>query len=599
MISPLKNWQGWVHHAPWLVLALGLTLSAAAFQYVSKQVAREARGKFEAECAAIERIVTTRLSSFTNLLMSLRGFMSHAQVVTHAEFTRYVSELDLLRQHPGVTTINYAQQVDGAAKAAFVNSVRKDTSLRPRGFPEFSIAQHAERASYHVITFVEPFDANAALFGLDLQSCCAGTQEALAAVRDSGEIISDPEILADADDYQWGLRLATYRGGLPTTTLEQRREAFAGSVGLRFSLSQLMEEIVPPPHTKRVRVRLHSFPRAAGSNTAFTPALRNMIIDSFASRPSKVERAVAFNKRAGANELSSNTWLHFGGQTLGIYYDGKMVDFSTDTERALPYLVTTTILILTSALFAMLRLLLRSRLELETAVGERTHELKQANDEMRVEAQKRIRLEREILGVAEQERERLGRDLHDDIGQMLTATAFLAQSLSQDLEARWEEGAGHANLIEKHLSETVERIRYLAQGLMPLASQVGSLSVALEQLARHARESFRIGCQVVCDPPEIFANQLAAEQLYRIAQEGLLNAVKHGHASSVTISLSLSHESQSLRMAVTDNGDGIDNERMLHSAGIGLRLMRKRCLTIGMNMSLERRPEGGTVLRVE
>jgi signal transduction histidine kinase len=246
-----------------------------------------------------------------------------------------------------------------------------------------------------------------------------------------------------------------------------------------------------------------------------------------------------------------------------------------------------------------MRALLGARRNLEKLVDERTQELKSSNERLLGEREARIRLERSTLKIAETERARLASELHDDLGQTLTASACLVQSLAQDLRGKWDEGADQADAIEQHLSGAVEKTRLLAQGLMPLASQVGSIWVALEQLAQHAREIFRIDCRVVCDPAAIIEDRNAAQELYRIAQEGVLNAVRHGHAALVSIEFSVSETGSRMRLRVIDNGGGVDAERMQARTGVGLRILRQRCRSIGLDMRLEPNPEGGTILVVE
>jgi signal transduction histidine kinase len=241
----------------------------------------------------------------------------------------------------------------------------------------------------------------------------------------------------------------------------------------------------------------------------------------------------------------------------------------------------------------------RYQAELERTVVERTRELLRVNAKLIDERAQRIQLERAMLTVAESERSRIGRELHDDLGQVLTAAACMAQALSQDLESRWAPGAAQASAVEVHLSHAVEKARLLAQGLMPLASQVGSISVALEQLARHARESYQIDVRVVCDPAQIIEDRRVAQELYRVAQEAVLNAVKHGRASMVTIEFSVHEPGPKPRMLVIDNGDGIDAAKMAGTTGIGLRIMRQRCRSIGLELALAPHPAGGAQLRVE
>ena len=134
---------------------------------------------------------------------------------------------------------------------------------------------------------------------------------------------------------------------------------------------------------------------------------------------------------------------------------------------------------------------------------------------------------------------------------------------------------------------------------MPLAPHVASAEIALEQLAARAREIYGIECKVLCEAEQVNEELSVAQQLYRIAQEGVLNAVRHGRASSVSIFLGVSESGGSVRMILIDNGEGIDEERIKRGAGVGLRIMRHRCRSIGLDMKLERHPEGGTILRIE
>lgn len=586
----VRNVRDLVRFAAWVVLAFGLFVSAYAVQYVSQQVARDAAAKFEVECAAVERIIAMHLASYTDLLLGLSGFIHHDPGVTRDQFRDYALALDLHNRHPGVTSIDYAVHVPAAHKAAFERSVRADRSVIPQGYPRFAIEPAGARTSYHPLTFIEPLTASIELLGIDVQAYAEGASEAFDVMRNSGDITSVPDVAAE--DRRWGARLALYHRDRPLVTVEQRRAALRGSVGVRFSLVRLMRTALPAQAAEHTRLRLYSYPGALAGAPDFVPAQQNLLIDSAALWPQQAADGAG-------KPLRVRLERPFGGRTLLLEFSTDAKHFTPGHERAEPYFVGALGAVATLLLFALLRSLLRSRLDLEGAVQARTRELSGLYERVREDRDQRIRLEREILTAAEDERARLGRELHDDIGQLLTATACLAQSLSQDLESRWKEGSAQAGAIETHLSNAVERTRLLSQGLMPLASQVGSISLALEQLARHARESFRIGCDVECTPADIVEAPEVAQELYRISQEAVLNAVKHGRASRVSIELSIDAVTQRLRLLIADDGVGIDTEKALRSDGVGMRIMRRRSRAIGLELSVRRRPGGGTVVRVE
>lgn len=595
----LSDQIAWMRYMAWSELAAGLLLSAFAFHYMSAQAAREARTNFIDQCEKIEHIIAIRLSSYADILLGLRGFMRHATTVTRAEFRDYVSELDLPRNHPGLTSLNYATEVESGGKHAFVQGVRRDTSIAADGYPGFAILPPGERASYHVMAYVEPAGVAELQMGADLKTYSPSSGVLYAMLRDTGGVAAGPRTIPGPEKYQWGLRLATYRIGLPTGTPEERRAALTGSVGLRFSLESLLHSVLPPAVAARTRVRLHAFSKQPGPNPVYVPAQANLLIDSGPLPPAA---KAAWAGLGSGDLLNSQAHLNYGGRVLGLYFEGRAGDYSTGFERALPYIVMALGLFSTLLLFARIRALLGVRRKLEHAVRERTQELKRGNERLLAERDARIRLERTTLKIAETERARLASELHDDLGQTLTASACLAQTLAQDLRDKRVEGAEgseQADAIERLLSGAIEKTRLLAQGLMPLASQVGSIWVALELLAQHAREIFRIDCRVVCDPAQILEDRNVAQQLYRIAQEGVLNAVRHGEASVVTIEFSVSETDSSMRMLIIDNGGGINAERMQERTGVGLRIMRQRCRSIGLDMELEANPDGGTILRIE
>jgi signal transduction histidine kinase len=200
----------------------------------------------------------------------------------------------------------------------------------------------------------------------------------------------------------------------------------------------------------------------------------------------------------------------------------------------------------------------------------------------------------EVLRLAEEDRRRLGQELHDDVGQLLTAVAFLAESLNRDLEVQCAPAAEQAARIRNYVAMAVAKVRLLTKGLYPVAAYSGALAIALEQLASESEGIFGIECRVVCG--ESFSSEVpnAAQHLYRIAQEAVRNAVKHGKASRVTIELT--QVGGRPRMVITDNGSGFNRQVAEDSSGLGLHIMRRRCHILGLTLTVGRAPNGDTVV---
>jgi signal transduction histidine kinase len=205
----------------------------------------------------------------------------------------------------------------------------------------------------------------------------------------------------------------------------------------------------------------------------------------------------------------------------------------------------------------------------------------------------RERLERELLSVSEREQRRIGQDLHDSLCQHLTGTALAAQSLAEKLAARDVPDAGAAHQLVELVADAISQARNLAKGLNPVEMHSDGLMEALDEFASSTSQLFKISCSFACDYPVLIGDAGAAGQLYRIAQEAVSNAIKHGQATRVAISLD-EHEDGAV-LSVHDNGIGFP-ETLPGSDGMGLRIMSHRAKVIGASLDIQRNPAGGTTV---
>ena len=203
----------------------------------------------------------------------------------------------------------------------------------------------------------------------------------------------------------------------------------------------------------------------------------------------------------------------------------------------------------------------------------------------------RKRLENEIVEAEERERRRIGRDLHDVLGQDLTGIAFLAKELEEDLAGRSARESPQAARIVALANQAVERAKSLAQGLCPIGLSSGGLLTALRQLAGEVAEVFGVQCDLLAEESLAIADDSVTLHLYRIAQEATSNAIKHGHAKRVTISLKA--EGNENVLGVEDNGCGIADQ-LPEEGGMGLAVMEYRATTIGGTLRVVRLGEHGT-----
>jgi signal transduction histidine kinase len=228
------------------------------------------------------------------------------------------------------------------------------------------------------------------------------------------------------------------------------------------------------------------------------------------------------------------------------------------------------------------------------AVGGNALRAKQVADRERIRALERAQeLEREIVGVSEIERNRIGQDLHDGLCQQLAAVGCAARSLADDLRARSSPEAAEAEKLEVYLRESVDQARSIAHGILPVVTRGSGLAAAIEALASSTgdltgmRVEYREEGDVSMDDLD------AAMHLYRIAQEALANAVRHSGAKRVVISLN--GNGGVLRLRIADNGRGFSGSPEARS-GLGFRTMIYRARAVGADLSITSDFGRGTVV---
>ena len=228
----------------------------------------------------------------------------------------------------------------------------------------------------------------------------------------------------------------------------------------------------------------------------------------------------------------------------------------------------------------LLASLRRSITELETRVRQRTAALTE-------EMAERARLEIEILEISEREQRRIGHDLHDGLGQHLTGTALASRVVidglaTQELHAEAEKVERIAGMIR----EAIDLTRNLAHGLSPVAVEVDGLTVALAELAESTVSQFYLPCVFDCDPALKVLDPAVATHLYRIAQEAITNAIRHGRASRVDVVLARERESDGLMLTIQDDGVGLPLPTQRGRDGMGLRIMAHRARMIGATLEV-------------
>jgi len=206
----------------------------------------------------------------------------------------------------------------------------------------------------------------------------------------------------------------------------------------------------------------------------------------------------------------------------------------------------------------------------------------------------RKKLEKAVLDISETEQQRIGRDLHDGLGQHLTGIGFMSESLEDRLAASaLPEAAALAAKVTSRIKEAVTQTRDLAKGLFPVELKTHGIVPALQKLALTTEKLFQIACSFKGETSLSVRNESVSRHLYRIAQEAVFNAVKHSRGKHIQILLA--RKDGYTTLAVKDDGVGIHLKKVDEN-DMGLHIMRYRASVIDGKLEIRRGPHGGTIV---
>ncbi len=203
----------------------------------------------------------------------------------------------------------------------------------------------------------------------------------------------------------------------------------------------------------------------------------------------------------------------------------------------------------------------------------------------------RRQLEAEVLQISEDERQRVAADLHDGICQELMGISFVATAVQRDLQEINPKLATKMKSLSEAISQAATHAREVARGMTPVVADKDGLMLALRHLVSNTAQAHCVRCIFKCSTPVIINDIVAANQLYRVAQEAIQNAIQHGKPTQITIALR--EDDGAICLAIKDNGRGL-SENESASNGIGLRTMQYRASLLGGHLSLSPRRGGGT-----
>jgi PAS domain S-box-containing protein len=202
-------------------------------------------------------------------------------------------------------------------------------------------------------------------------------------------------------------------------------------------------------------------------------------------------------------------------------------------------------------------------------------------------------LEKEMLEIPMREREQIGREMHDSLGQILTGIAIKSKGLEIKLKRRSLEESTDATEICGLANELIAQTRRLAKLLHPVDLKVDGLASALRVLASNTERLLKVSCEVKCKSVPHIQDSVTASHLYRIAQEAITNAAKHGKAKKVRIEFAADETKSVLR--IRNDGRSFPGVTT-RKTGLGLKIMDYRARSIGASLDVRKGTNGGAIV---
>lgn len=201
----------------------------------------------------------------------------------------------------------------------------------------------------------------------------------------------------------------------------------------------------------------------------------------------------------------------------------------------------------------------------------------------------RKELEEEIINISERESRRIGYDLHDDLGQRLAAIKLRCEFFVHMLESTEPPSVEQARDICTQIGEATILCRDIARGLSPVDLEEDGLMLSLEKMISQLESRYEIPIFFHCPSPVLVENETTASHLYRIAQEFINNAARHGKTNRIDVRLTT--DDKHLRLEVLNDGLAFQKD-VAPNNGMGLKFANYRASTMGATIEINPRPDG-------
>ncbi|WP_230522367.1 CHASE domain-containing protein [Janthinobacterium sp. EB271-G4-7A] len=566
------------------------------YMAASLSIESDASEEFNNLAHNTQKNIESRTKSYANLLRGTASLFQANEHVSREQFHRYVANIALQQNYPGVMNLNYSQELDETQRAAYEATMRRDYPPGRDGYPAFAIHPPGPRAQYSVLVYIEPIASAPEKYGHDIASR-PQIAEALAESRDSGRISnSGVPVPMDSRPQLTGMamRLPVYRFGMPVDTVEQRRAAYQGSVGIGYDLVTMMRSALADMPVRNVRLTLFDIgPQALQQREVPLQLPHDMrpIFDSTAAGM----HAPWWQPGSSGRYLSSTLLIEHNGRAWQALFSVRKSDLYSRFDAFLPWLALLIGFASTMLLYVLFHTLASSRRRaIQMATG-MTEELRASQIRLQLSHQKLRRLAAHADQIKEEERKRIAREIHDDLGQNLLVLRIDADMLASRTQRRHPRLNARARSTLEQIDATIKSVRQIINDLRPTVLDLG-VNAAVEWQVAQFRQRTGIACEVSESHDDICLSDQCATALFRILQESLSNISQHANASRVQVKLEKCRDTVS--MSISDNGVGaaIDGRNKLGS--FGLVGIEERIKLLGGTFYIESSPGAGMSVHV-
>ncbi|OEZ60899.1 CHASE domain-containing protein [Duganella sp. HH105] len=568
----------------WAGVLLSLGVGAVFYVTVFKTIEYDAAGRFNQQARNAQYNISSRINAYTDVLRGTASFFDASARVDRASFHRYVGGLDLERHFPALDNINFTEFVTDARRDAFEREAAHSGDGRPDGYPDFAIKPPGRRAEYSVLTMIEPVAPFRHRLGVDINAREQAAR-AIAKARDTGELITSGmpiENTRNAQGWALAMRLPLYRKNLPLTDVAQRRAAYIGSVGIGFSVPRLVQAAMEQMQVRDVHLMLYD----DGKNADGSVSPQTLLYDN---------RGSTQHTPRMSDQFAIVLPVDFNGRQWSAHFSAPKSVWYSRFDAFLPWLALACGFVGAMLFYLLFHTLSSSRLRAIKMAKAMTKELRDSQAKLQQSHHKLRQLAAHADQIKEEERKRIAREIHDDLGQNLLVLRIEADLLASRTRHRHPRLHARARSTLIQIDSTIKSVRHIINDLRPTVLDLG-LNAAVEWQIAQFRQRSGMVCELIEHQSDIRIDDRCATAFFRVLQESLSNIAQHARASLVRVELK--QAGGMLTMTISDNGVGLRESSRNKVGSFGLVGIEERVSLLGGHCAITGGHNAGTTVSI-